>query len=36
MLVVVKVATKEDVEKLLTSDNVSLRGGTIIILPFEE
>jgi hypothetical protein len=34
--VIVKVATKEDAEKLLTSDNVSFGGGAIIISPFEE
>jgi len=36
MLVIIKVATKEDIEKLLTSDNVSFKGGAIIILPFKE
>jgi len=30
------VATKEDVEKLLISDNISFKGGAIIISPFEE
>ena len=36
MLVIIKVVIKEDIEKLLMSDNVSLRGGAIIISPFEE
>jgi len=30
------VAIKEDIEKLLTLDNVLFRGGAIIILPFKE
>src|SRR5436853_7427531 len=34
--VVVKVATKEDAEKLLRSDNVIFKRDTIIILLFEE
>jgi len=34
--VIVKVAIKEDVEKLLTSDNILFRGGAIIILLFKE
>jgi hypothetical protein len=34
--VVVKVATKEDTEKLLRSDSVTLGGGGIIVSPFEE
>jgi len=34
--VVVKVATKEDAEKLLKSDSVTLGGGGIMISPFEE
>jgi hypothetical protein len=34
--VIVKVATKEDAERLLTSDNASFGGGAIIISPFEE
>lgn len=34
--VVVKVATKEDAEKLLRSDSVTLGGGGIIVSPFEE
>ena len=33
---IVKVATKEDAEKLLTSNNVSFGGGAIIISPFKE
>ena len=36
MLVVVKVVTKEDIEKLLRMDSVSFSRGTIIISPFEE
>ena len=36
MLVIIKVAIKEDIEKLLISDNVLFRGGVIIILPFKE
>lgn len=36
MLVVVKVAIKEDAEKLLGSDSVTFRGGAVIILLFEE
>jgi hypothetical protein len=34
--VVIKVATKEHVEKLLRSDNVTFGGGGIIVSPFEE
>ena len=34
--VVVKVATKEDAEKLLRSDSVTLGGGGIMVSPFEE
>ena len=34
--VVVKVATKEDAEKLLRSDSVSFGGGAIVVSPFEE
>ncbi|PVH92754.1 hypothetical protein DM02DRAFT_508362, partial [Periconia macrospinosa] len=34
--VVIKVATKEDAEKLLTSDGVTFGGGGIIVSPFEE
>ena len=34
--VVVKVATKEEVEKLLRSNSVTLGGGGIIVSPFEE
>jgi len=36
MLVIIKVVTKEDIEKLLTLDNISFRGGAIIILLFKE
>jgi len=36
MLVIIKVAIKEDVEKLLILDNVLFKGGAIIILPFKE
>jgi len=36
MLVIVKVAIKEDIEKLLMLDNVLFRGGAIIILLFKE
>lgn len=35
-LIVVKVATKEEVEKLLKSDSVTFGGGGIIVSPFEE
>ena len=34
--VVVKVATKEDAEKLLSSDGVTFGGGGIIVSPFQE
>ena len=34
--VVVKVATKEEAEKLLKSDSVTLGGGGIMVSPFEE
>src|SRR5438105_3907067 len=34
--VVIKVATKEDAEKLLRSDSVTFRGGGIMVSPFEE
>jgi Zinc knuckle len=34
--VVIKVATKEDAEKLLGSDSVSFGGGGVIVSPFEE
>jgi hypothetical protein len=34
--VVVKVATKEEAEKLLRSDSVTLGGGGIMVLTFEE
>jgi hypothetical protein len=34
--VVVKVATKEDAEKLLRSDSVTFGGGGIMVSPFEE
>jgi hypothetical protein len=34
--VVVKVATKEEAEKLLRSDSVTFGGGGIIVSPFEE
>jgi len=30
------MAIKEDVEKLLTLNNILFRGGAIIISPFEE
>ncbi|KAF2258295.1 hypothetical protein CC78DRAFT_479208 [Lojkania enalia] len=33
---VVKVATKEEAEKLLKSDSVTFRGGGIIVSQFEE
>ena len=36
MLVIVKVVIKEDIEKLLISDNILFRGGAIIISPFKE
>jgi len=36
VLVVVKVATKEDAEKLLRMDSVSFSGGAIVISPFKE
>jgi len=36
MLVIIKIAIKEDIEKLLMSDNVLFRGGAIIILLFKE
>jgi len=36
ILVIIKVVIKEDIEKLLTSDNVLFRGGAIIISPFKE
>ena len=36
MLVIIKVAIKEDIEKLLTSNNVLFKEGAIIILPFKE
>jgi hypothetical protein len=35
-LVVIKVATKEEAEKLLRSDSVTLGGGGIIVSSFEE
>ena len=34
--VVIKVATKEEAEKLLTSDSVTFGGGGIMVSPFEE
>ena len=34
--VVVKVATKEDAEKLLRIDSVLFGGGAIVVSPFEE
>jgi cell division septum initiation protein DivIVA len=34
--VVIKVATKEEAEKLLQSDSVTFGGGGIIVSPFEE
>ena len=34
--VVIKVATKEEAEKLLRSDSVTLGGGGIMVSPFEE
>lgn len=34
--VVVKVVTKEDMEKLLRIDSVSFSGGAIVVLPFKE
>jgi len=34
--VIIKVAIKEDIEKLLTANNVLFRGGAIIILLFKE
>lgn len=34
--VVIRVATKEDAEKLLTSDSVTFSGGGIMVSPFEE
>lgn len=34
--VVIKVATKEDAEKLLRSESVTLGGGGIMVSPFEE
>jgi len=36
MLVIIKVATKEDIEKLLILDNVLFKEGAIIISPFKE
>ena len=36
MLVIIKIATKEDMEKLLRLDNVSFSGNTILISPFKE
>ncbi|KAF9728557.1 zinc knuckle [Paraphaeosphaeria minitans] len=33
---VIKVATKEEAEKLLKSDSVTFGGGGIMVLPFEE
>jgi len=36
MLMIVKVATKEDIEKLLMLDNVLFREGAIIISLFKE
>ena len=36
MLIIVKIAIKEDIEKLLILDNVLFRGGATIILLFEE
>jgi hypothetical protein len=36
VLVVIKVATKEDAEKLLRMDSISFGGGAIVVLPFEE
>ena len=35
-LVVVKVATKEDAEKLLRMDSVSFGGSAIVVSPFKE
>ena len=35
-LVVIKVATKEEAEKLLASDSVTFGGGGIMVSPFEE
>jgi len=35
-LVIIKVAIKEDIEKLLTLDNILFREGAIIISPFKE
>jgi hypothetical protein len=35
-LVVIKIATKEDTEKLLRSDSVTFGGGGIMVSPFEE
>jgi len=34
--VVIKMAAKEDMEKLLFLDNVSFGGGDVIVSPFEE
>jgi hypothetical protein len=34
--IVVKVATKEDAEKLLNSDSVTFGGGGTMVSPFEE
>jgi len=36
MLVVVKVATKEDIEKLLRMDSILFSGGAIVVSLFKE
>jgi len=36
VLVIIKVAIKEDIKKLLILDNVLFKGGVIIILLFKE